>query len=95
MLAELCSRYPFLKIGAIIVTFLLSLLLRYTVIMGIKDLWPVSAHSIIYICQLSNHTTQLVDEAAFTCKLRDFIVEHGFLKEHYGLRTVVIGIDVR
>ncbi|KAJ3925672.1 MAG: PIN domain-like protein [Lentinula lateritia] len=36
----------------------------------------------------------LVDEAAFTCKLRDFIVEHGFLKEHYGLRTVVIGIDV-
>ncbi|KAJ3870326.1 hypothetical protein EV359DRAFT_59243 [Lentinula novae-zelandiae] len=33
----------------------------------------------------------LVDEVAFTCKLRDFIVEHGFLEEHYGLRTVVIG----
>ncbi|KAJ3914219.1 PIN domain-like protein, partial [Lentinula edodes] len=37
---------------------------------------------------------QLVDDAAFTCKLRDFVLEHGFIKDHYGSRTVVIGIDI-
>ncbi|KAH7871101.1 PIN domain-like protein [Lentinula edodes] len=48
--------------------------------MGIKDLW--------------HNSTQLVDDAAFTCKLSDFILEHGFIREHYGARTVVIGIDI-
>ncbi|KAJ3859136.1 PIN domain-like protein, partial [Lentinula novae-zelandiae] len=36
----------------------------------------------------------LVDDAAFTCKLRDFVLKHGFIKDHYGSRTVVIGVDV-
>ncbi|KAJ3924686.1 MAG: hypothetical protein NXY57DRAFT_1044725, partial [Lentinula lateritia] len=36
----------------------------------------------------------LVDDAAFTCKLRDFVLEHGFIKDHYGSRTVVIGVDI-
>ncbi|KAJ3845916.1 PIN domain-like protein [Lentinula lateritia] len=36
----------------------------------------------------------LVDDAAFTCKLRDFVLEHGFIKDHYGSCTVVIGIDI-
>ncbi|KAJ3898133.1 hypothetical protein F5879DRAFT_927288 [Lentinula edodes] len=40
------------------------------------------------------YSAQLVDDAAFTCKLSDFILEHGFIREHYGARTVVIGIDI-
>ncbi|KAJ3809379.1 PIN domain-like protein [Lentinula aff. lateritia] len=36
----------------------------------------------------------LMDNTAVVRKLRDYIVEHGFIKEHYGLRTVVIGVDV-
>lgn len=44
---------------------------------------------------ITENIYQLVDDAAFTCKLRDFVLEHGFIKDHYGSRTVVIGVDVR
>ncbi|KAJ3805288.1 PIN domain-like protein [Lentinula aff. lateritia] len=36
----------------------------------------------------------LVDGAAVTVKLRDFMVENGFIKEHYCLHTTLIGIDI-
>ncbi|KAJ4499530.1 PIN domain-like protein [Lentinula lateritia] len=36
----------------------------------------------------------LVDETGFTCKLRNFVTEHGFIRDHHRSRTVVIGVDI-
>ncbi|KAH7871395.1 uncharacterized protein C8R40DRAFT_1174535 [Lentinula edodes] len=36
----------------------------------------------------------LVDETGFTCKLRNFVTEHGFIRDHHCSRTVVIGVDI-
>ncbi|KAH7872080.1 PIN domain-like protein [Lentinula edodes] len=36
----------------------------------------------------------LVDEAGFTCKLKNFVMEHGFIKDHHRSRTVIIGVDI-
>ncbi|KAH7875492.1 XPG I-region-domain-containing protein [Lentinula edodes] len=37
----------------------------------------------------------LVDGAAVTIKLRDFMVDNGFITDHYRLRTTLIGVDIR
>ncbi|KAJ3805366.1 hypothetical protein F5876DRAFT_69854 [Lentinula aff. lateritia] len=37
----------------------------------------------------------LIHSAAVNIKLRDFMVENGFIKEHYHSRTTSIGIDIR
>ncbi|KAJ3913719.1 PIN domain-like protein [Lentinula edodes] len=37
----------------------------------------------------------LVHSAAVNIKLRDFMVENGFIKEHYHSRTTSIGVDIR
>ncbi|KAH7868807.1 uncharacterized protein C8R40DRAFT_1177396 [Lentinula edodes] len=60
--------------------------------MGVRNLWPVGEPLLLKASGLT--ISQLVDGAAVTIKLRDFMVENGFITNHYRLRTTLIGVDI-
>ncbi|KAJ3861112.1 PIN domain-like protein [Lentinula novae-zelandiae] len=60
--------------------------------MGVRNLWPVGEPLLLKASGLT--ISQLVDGAAVTIKLRDFMVENGFIMDHYRLRTTLIGVDI-